>query len=230
MRVRIFLLTLVIGVAVPLCAQDDLYNNGPINGDIDAYAINSGFIVSDTFTLTSSSSTLTGMQFGAWVFPGDVLQTAEVSLTSSPDGGTTYFDQTVNFTQSNCGGGSFGLNYCTETTSFSPVQMAAGTYWLNIQNASVPNGDPVYWDENRGEGCTSPGCPSEGYDSMTTTSESPIGLGSIPSESFTILGSASGGGSTPEPGSLLLFSSGIVGAAAWLRRGRKANAPKNVSP
>lgn len=223
MRVRSFLLMLANGafcVAVPLYAQNDLYNNGPINGDIDAYTINLGYIVSDTFTLTASSSTLNGMQFGAWVYPGDVLQTAEVSLTSLAEGGTTYFDQTVNFTQSNCGTGSFGLYYCTETTSFSPVQMAAGTYWLNIQNASAGNGDPVYWDENSGYGCTAPGCPSQAFQSST---------GTIPSESFTILGSAGGGGSTPEPSSLLLFSSGVAGAAVWLRRGRKANPCKNVS-
>src|ERR1700685_2446502 len=90
--------------AVPMAAQSDLYNNGPINGDIDAYTINNGYVVTDTFTLTSSSA-VNGMVFGAWVYPGDVLQTAEVSLTSSPDGGTTYFDQTVSFTQSNCGTG-----------------------------------------------------------------------------------------------------------------------------
>ncbi len=28
-----------------------------------------------------------------------------------------------------------------------------GTYWLNLQNAAVPSGDPVYWDENSGVGC-----------------------------------------------------------------------------
>jgi len=33
---------------------------------------------------------------------------------------------------------------------------AAGTYWINLQNATVGNGDAVYWDENDGMGCTSP--------------------------------------------------------------------------
>lgn len=210
MHFFLVLALITIFAALPLAAQNDLYNNGPINGSRDAWTINYGYIVSDTFTLTASS-TVNGIMFGSWVYPGDVLQTAEVSLTSSPEGGTTYFDQTVSFTQSNCGTGSFGLNYCTETASFSPVQMSAGTYWLNIQDASVPNGDPVYWDENSGEGCTSPGCPSQAFQNTT---------GTIPSESFTILGSAGGGGSTPEPGSLLLFGSGVAGMVAWLRRGR----------
>ena len=127
--------------------------------DVDAWTINSGFVVSDTFTLTTNA-TVNGFRFNAWVFPGDVLTSAEVSLTSAEFGGTSFFDQTVNFTQSNCSVNAYGFNICAESTSFSGVNLSAGTYWINLQNASVPNGDPVYWDENSGEGCNSPGCPS----------------------------------------------------------------------
>jgi hypothetical protein len=44
--------------------------------------------------------------------------------------------------------------------------------------------------------------------------------GSIPSESFSILGttSSSSTGTVPEPGSLVLFASGFVGLTAVLRR------------
>ncbi len=213
MRARIMasIFTLVLVLAASSAsAQSDLYNNGPINGDYDAWTINEGFAVSDSFTLTAGSSSLNGLSFGAWLAqPGDVLESVDVSITSSEFGGTTYFDQTVSFTQTNCQTGSFGLPVCTETGSFPVVQLGPGTYWLNLQNAVVNNGDPVYWDENSGAGCTSPGCPS-------LASESSVG--SIPSESFTILGSSSSGGSTPEPGSLLLFGSGIVGVTGWLRR------------
>ena len=38
--------------------------------------------------------------------------------------------------------------------------------------------------------------------------------GEVPSEAFTILG----GGTTPEPGSIMLFGSGILGTAGVLRR------------
>ena len=51
---------------------------------------------------------------------------------------------------------------------------------MNLQNASVPSGDPVYWDENSGVGCESGGCPSQAYDNS---------VGTIPSESFTMDGS-----------------------------------------
>jgi hypothetical protein len=107
---------------------------------------------------------------------GDVLESAEVSFTSMEFGGTTFFDQTVNFTQSGCVANQLGFDVCNETSSFPGVAMNAGTYWMNIGNAVVNTGDPVYWDENGG--------PS---------SASQNTYGSIGSESFTILGSSSSG-------------------------------------
>ena len=99
MRLRIHLLSLVVLclASIPALAQNDLYDNGPTNGDIDAFTINFGFVVSDSFQL-SSASTVNSVEFAAWVFPGDVLQSVEVSLTSEEFGGTVYFDQNVNIT------------------------------------------------------------------------------------------------------------------------------------
>ncbi|MGA7462667.1 MAG: hypothetical protein WBW69_20695 [Candidatus Korobacteraceae bacterium] len=50
-----------------------IYDNGPINGNTSAWTINFGFIVSDTFTATNDQTPVTGMSFGAWLFPGDTL-------------------------------------------------------------------------------------------------------------------------------------------------------------
>jgi len=161
--------------------SSDLYDNGPINGNTDAWTINFGYSTSDSFNVSNDGTALTGMSFGAWLFPGDTQVSVEVSITSGENGGASYFDQTVNFTESNCTGNQFGFNVCTETGTFNGPTMNAGTYWVNLQNASVPSGDPVYWDENSGVGCTGQGCPSSA--SETT-------IGSIPSESFTILGNA----------------------------------------
>jgi uncharacterized repeat protein (TIGR03803 family) len=153
--------------------SNDIYDNGPTNGNTDAWTINFGFIVSDSFNVTQGNNTsVTGMSFAAWLNPGDVLGSAEVSITSSENGGTSYFDQTVNFTQSGCIGNEFGYNVCTETASFNGPTLINGTYWVNLQNASSAAGDPVYWDENSG--------PSQASEST---------VGTIPSESFTILGS-----------------------------------------
>jgi hypothetical protein len=63
---------------------NDIYDNGPTNGNTDAWTINFGFIVSDSFNVTQGNNTnVTGMSFAAWMAPGDVLDSAEVSITSS---------------------------------------------------------------------------------------------------------------------------------------------------
>jgi hypothetical protein len=206
----IIAITIAMMLSVPAAAQV-IYNNGPINGNNDAWTINLTFAVSDTFTISNGGASVTGLSFGAWLSPGDTLTSAEVSITSLENGGTTYFDQMVNFTASNCVNNEYGFDICNETASFNAGNFSNGTYWLNLQNANVPGGDPVYWDQNSGVGCTSPGCPSLASDNA---------VGSIESEAFTILGSASSSttSSVPEPSSLMLFASGVLGLGALVRR------------
>ena len=190
MRTRVCLLIVVVAVVLlvgmPASAQI-LYENGPINGETDGWTINFGFVISDTFTISTGSSTVTGLAFGAWLMPGDVLESAEVTIsTQEVGGGTVYFDQVVNFTASNCFTNNYGYNVCTETGNFAVSGLNVGPYWVNLQNAVVNNGDPVYWDENSGAGCNSPGCPSQADENL---------VGTIPSEAFSL----SGGGPPPPP-------------------------------
>jgi hypothetical protein len=209
-RIRLLFVAVALAllVALPAGAQV-LYENGPINGQTDAWTINLGFSVNDSFTISTGNSAITGLSFGAWLFAGDTLQSADVVLTSEPAGGTVYFNQQVNFTQSGCFVNSYGFDVCTETASFNGPTLGNGTYWLSLQNAVSEQGNPVYWDENQGVGCHSAGCPSQACESDC--------LGSIPSEAFSILGTSSGTGSVPEPGSLILFASAALGVGI-LRR------------
>ena len=115
MRLRFASLSLLLLclAAVPAAAQTDIYDNGPINGTTDAWTINSGFAVSDSFTLGGAAN-VSGLNFGVWILPGDVLESAEVSITSGEFGGTSFFDRSVNFTASGCSANQFGYNVCTE--------------------------------------------------------------------------------------------------------------------
>jgi hypothetical protein len=199
-------LCVVMAACLP-AAAGVLYENGPINGETDAWTINFGFVMSDSITISTGQSTITGLSFGAWLTPGDSLQTVEVSFTEYAFGGTTYFDQVVNFSASGCFVNNFNYDVCTETGHFNGPSLNNGTYYLNLENAVSTDGNPVYWDENSGIGCHSPGCPSIAGP----------GTGTDPSEAFSILGTP-GTGTTPEPGSLALFASGVIGAGTIVRR------------
>ena len=202
---------ILVLVALPARAQVDAYDNGPINGTINSWQINGGFVVSDSFFWGATD--FIGVAFGAWLTPGDVLISAEVSVTTSEFGGTTLFDEVLNFTQSGCFPNQFGFDVCTETASIAGTNFPEPfTYWLNLQNATTALGDPAYWDQNNG-----PSLASQNS------------VGTIPSESFTVfannLGTStttttSSTSSTPEPSSLMLIGSGILALATMLRRKR----------
>jgi hypothetical protein len=207
------ILCLTVG-ALPAWAD---YDNGPINGTTDAWTINYGYIVSDSYK--SSGSTFTGFQFAVWEFPGDTMTSVDWSITSGENSGTTYGSGTASgsrLTDKFISTNQYGYNIDKiGVNGLSVPQVSGTTYWLNLQNAAVPSGDPVYWDENSGAGCGGSGCPS-------LASESAVGT--IASEAFTLNGCGAGnnnlpdcGPPTPEPRSILLFGSGILALAGILR-------------
>ncbi|MGB8886584.1 MAG: PEP-CTERM sorting domain-containing protein [Candidatus Korobacteraceae bacterium] len=210
MKLRITLLTIVCLTlaAVPAMAQGTVYDNGPVNGQVDAWTINFGFSVSDTFHL-SAATTVNDISFWAWVEPGDTATSVELQLSSVGYFGNQLFDGTVSLVQSNCFTNNFGFDICAESGNFAGPQLNAGNYYLTLTNAATVDGNPLYWDENSGVGCTSPGCPSSAQENT---------LGTIPSEAFTLSGGTSSTGTTPEPSTIMLFGSGILGLAGVLRR------------
>lgn len=207
--------------SVPAKAQQNLYDNGSINGEDLGWDIVFGFIVSDTFVL-SGNSNVNGFTFAVWneCEGCGPMTSVDWSLTSAPNSGSVFASGTAT-----SGGGSggllvdqylytnqFGYGIDQITVSGLNVNFAnGGTYWLNLQNALGGDGY-FFWDQNSGVGCQSPGCPSQAQENT---------LGTIPSESFTVLGtpsSTSSTGTTPEPGSLVLLGSGALGLAGMLRR------------
>jgi PEP-CTERM motif len=211
MRTRIASLTILLLAlaALPAWAQNWTYDNGPINGTTDAWTINFGYIVSDTFV--AAGFAVNGFSFGTFQFPGDTMLSVDWSITSGENSGTVYGSGTAsgaNLTDKFLSQNQFGYYINEITVTGLETSVTSGTtYWLNLQNAVIQSGDPAFWDENSGKGCRSNGCPSSASESS---------IGTIPSESFTVTGSS--GGTTPEPGSFILLASGVLGLAGVLRR------------
>ncbi len=145
-------------------------------------AINFGYVVADTFT---GSGAVSGFDIWVWEYPGDVVTSVDWSITSGENGGTVYGSGTASVTDQFISTNQFGYNIDKISVSGLNVN-ASGTVYLNLQNAVVPSGDPVSWDENSGVGCHSAGCPSQAYENA---------VGTIPSEAFDV----SGGGPPPPP-------------------------------
>jgi hypothetical protein len=175
-----------------------LYENGSLNnGTASTSPSISAQAVTDSFTL-SNDSTLTSVLVGLWLSsgdsPGNVLWSIGTTAFASDEGSGT-----ASFTSI-----SDGNNLYTSTFSLiSPLNLAAGTYWLTLQAATTtPTGGDVDWDLNSG--------PSTAYISSRDVPES------IPSEYFQILGPAA----VPEPASLTMLGIGIAFLVGyrWRRR------------
>jgi PEP-CTERM motif-containing protein len=201
--------TLVAGS--PSALATILYDNGPINGIIGGWTI-IGFVVADSFDLASASS-VTEVDFGVWDYPGEVITSIDWSITSDPNSGTTYGSGTAAVSSSPAGlppgSGFFDINQ--DSFALGPLFLAAGTYFLNLQNAVTTTGTPAYWDENDG--------PAIAWDSANgylgpigecgTVQDTPIPP--YCSESFQVLGTVSG---VPEPASLALLGAGLAALAS----------------
>jgi hypothetical protein len=234
--VALTLLTLCL-LAVPAGTQSTptanpasivtLYNNGPVDGDDDAFTINTGFSVTNSMFIgpVQSYATVTAISFEAWLLPtgcinacgppkiGDYVTSVQVQIGTAPFDNSIFDGVVTSWVTTNCASNAYGYQLCLETAQFRGPTLTVGgsgtTYWLTLQNAVTSNGgiantDPVYWDQNSG--------PSQAQDSQ---------LGTIPSESFTVLGyyssappPAAGAGvgknqpGTPTPGPTALSSSG----------------------
>jgi PEP-CTERM motif len=212
------ILCLMLAVA-PAMAQRDEYDNGAYNGTVDAWTINFGYTVSDSYQLVLNHGTLTDFHFVYWdISNTDVLTSVDWCTSGAPSctpNNTWGAGGLGNLANTALGKNSQGY-YLFEADITGITYHPVNPGFITLGNACTTSGcstNPIFWDENSGVGCGGTSgsghlnCPSTAYENF---------LGTIPSEAFTITGPV--GGTTPEPGSILLFGSGIVGLAGVLRR------------
>ena len=203
MRTAFFsLLTILcLMLTVAPAMADTLYSNGPYNGTNDAWTINFGFSVSDSFTVPTNSD-IGDLHIVYWdASSTDLLTTVDMAIGSTSFGGTpqTLTGVTNQFLTTN----QYGyFLYAAWYTGLNIPWSGAG--YVTLDNACSTSGcsvsNPIYWDENSG--------PSTAYENT---------IGSIPSEAFTLTGGCCPP-PVPEPSSILLFASGILGLGGVFRR------------
>ena len=181
-------------------------------GQTDAWTINYGYAVSDSFTV-SSPGTMTNDGIASWQYPGDFMTGVSWAVGTAPDtaniaSGTSATTDYFFFTN------YWGYDIYVDRFNTGAVSLHPGpTYWLTLYNATTSYGYPAYWDINSG--------PSAAWESAIGYITPDICISYYPpnggtcSDAFDISGSQR---TIPEPGSLLLFGSGLLGLGGVIRR------------
>jgi hypothetical protein len=191
-----------------------LYDNG-FNGNVSAWGFD-GTTIANSFTI--NTSTVLGINFEVWAFPGETMTSVDWAITSDPLGGTTYASGTSTPTPTPLGSNVYLLNLIMETIDVS-VPLSTGNYWLQLGNATMNNGDPVYWDQSDGPSTAIHAdlgpLAAYGVDNALPCKDDFNGSATCSySESFQLTGN-------PEPASFILLGTGLTGMAVFLRRRKK---------
>ncbi len=213
MRLRLtipLLAILCLALTSTVLAQQILFDDGPTNGTIAGLFIDGpnpgpyGQSISDGFVATGSgianyfvaglwvptgeTPTTVSWWLGTSAFAGDIASGTSSSL--QPD----YLMTT----------GSWDI-YEITVTGLSGTLTAGNTYYLSLGNGNDSGGDQfVAWDMNNGVASC--------YFAVGGVEQGGCGYGG---EAFTLYASS---GTVPEPSSLLLLGTGVLGLAGFVRR------------
>jgi PEP-CTERM motif len=221
MKLRLAALSLltILCLALTASAGTAFFNDGGIDGNDNAFFVTGpnfpNFLgsvqdISNGF-VSAATGNATHLEWGEWSVGTPTSFSYELGTTAFGGGGQTFVQDSTNTTLLFTNSLGYGVYHVS--VDINPFAMTAGnTYWLSISNATdAANDGTQAWDIPNGGS----GGPATCNFRQSGTNYGDCGLGG---ESFTLTGGAPPPPGTPEPSSILLFGSGILGLAGVLRR------------
>jgi hypothetical protein len=220
MRTTSFFLLTILCLALTASAQLAIYSEGPLDGNDNGFFVTGpNFVniggsfqdISNGF-IAANSGFADVIEWGEWSVgaPTSFVWSLSASAFGNELGSATVGQNAGNSTLLFTNGFGYGV-YDVKAIVYVDAWLSAGsTYWLSISNATDASNDGTQaWDIPNG---------GSGGPAICNFRQSGYNFGNcfIGGESFTITGWPPP--ITPEPSSIVLFGSGILGIAGILRR------------
>ncbi len=206
----VFAVLLTICILTPNSGQAlVLFDNGSYSGSQVARFNSGSWTMFEDFTLTSPG-TITGIQWGQHDQPISYSSTLLTFYSGVPSGGNQTFSTTTGATRTPNATGIIFTNYSGFDYEISglSINLSPGTYWFGLHNNV--SGGMTSWDETVGNASTIPG-------RYQTGSALPGDWHPSEDSVFKIIGTTS----VPEPATLLLLGSGLVGLGLFRKKFKK---------